>query len=949
MKLQPVSSIKPTQFNVSTNNSNVMEMGMDVNNGNQISAFFLLSSTLYKEPYRAIVRELVSNAIDASKAAKTSEAEAKPVILNVPKTIDSDDFYVQDFGIGMTLEQVINVYGNYFASNKQNDSNSIGGFGLGGKTPFIYVKDNSNGFKLETTSPEDGIRRTFVFKMQTNQYGGLQPVYSYLDGLDQPNSKIKGTKISFKLNDAQDIPVFAESIIDILFSLYPIQFKGIFEVGDGDSDSDTFSDIATRLIQQHSSNPNFKYTNKNSKKASGKLANESIFSSHTEPTKFSEDFSYLPVSLKDSKEINTVSLVLGNIFYSYKLDKNNERNGKFKYLQELHQLIQSLDGTYSYLKGLPIFHSDKNGIVSFSLSREYIQDTQENTQIIINMVDVYLDVQIQNALDNLKNLTLKLGKQYLIKGKKVGDLIDQSNLYQSIVYLIEKNKKYNFLEPSLLSDLTSYINSLTDVNKLLSCFFIKSAYTYHTFDFSLQKKVLLNHLITKNNWLFNDKKVCFLILDNAKESIKQDWIKDGIVRILHKIHNKNHDKYIISQEQYQLLKDNYVINSDIFMDVNHMIQQEMVAQEEKKKQQELIKIEKQKQKEIEKQAALIYQKQMLQNESDGFYLVDFVGKFNISKQNKLTNFFPKGLNLHMASMKINPIILPQNLKLPIVTEKCSEILIKNMQFLANLEILSFKIKQGKNTLYGQDYLKKTNCFLNQYIDFKQIGKSINFKKPNGRFDSVCANEMFYGISKLIPFQFESELDNTFDLSTMDLHQYLLDEIQVRLNHIYQELDKQIDLKLMMKQEMKAYMINKYYLNNIRHINGAFHELYKPFISLISSQLEKINQTIFDVKLNDYLDELVKENISGLNSVDKFSMVNALSKFVSIINEYRNITGETNIKEYDMLKLVSKNDNKIMKKLLEIYPIKQHPNVDFKYSKEFYLEFIKPIIHQLELD
>ena len=566
------------------------------------------------------------------------------------------------------------------------------------------------------------------------------------------------------------------------------------------------------------------------------------------------------------------------------------------------------------------------------------------------MVDIYLAVEIQNTLDTLKKLAAKLGQQYLIKGEKVSNLIKQANLYQSIVYLIEKNKKYSFLEQSLLCDLTSYINSLTDVNKLLSCFFIKSAYTYHTFDFSLQKKVLLNHLITKNNWLFNDKKVCFLILDNAKESIKQDWIKDGIVRILHKIHNKNHDKYIISQEQYQLLKDNYVINSDIFMDVNHMIQQEMVAQEEKKKQQELIKIEKQKQKEIEKQAALIYQKQMLQNESDGFYLVDFVGKFNISKQNKLTNFFPKGLNLHMASMQINPIILPKNLKLPIVTENCSEILVNNMQFLANLEILSFKIKQEKNNLYGQDYLKKTNCFLNQHIDFKQIGKQIKFKKPNGRFDSVCANEMFYGISKLIPFQFESELDDTFDLSTMDLHQYLLDEIQIRLNHIYQELDKQIDLRLIMKKEMKAYMTYQYRLNNIKHMDGVFHELYKPFSSLISSKkLDEINQTIFDVKLNDYLDELIEEDISELNSVDKFSMINSLSKLFSIINEYRNITGEINIKEYDMIKLVSKNDNKIMKKLLKIYPIKKYPNVDFKYSKEFYLEFIKPIIHQLELD
>ena len=98
-----------------------------------------------------------------------------------------------------------------------------------------------------------------------------------------------------------------------------------------------------------------------------------------------------------------------------------------------------------------------------------------------------------------------------------------------------------------------------------------------------------------------------------------------------------------------------------------------------------------------------------------------------------------------------------------------------------------------------------------------------------------------------------------------------------------------------------------------------------------------------------MDTLVEEHIGELNSVDKFSMINALSRFFEIVNEYRKITGEINIKEYDMLKLVSKNDNAIMKKLLEIYPIKQHPNVDFKYSKDFYLEFIKPIIHQLELD
>ena len=215
MKTNPIAKtvMKPTNFNISSNNSNVMEMGMDVENGNQISAFFLLSSTLYKEPYRAIIRELVSNAIDASKATN----EAKPFILHIPSSIN-DDFYVQDFGIGMTLEHVINIYGNYFSSSKQNDSNSIGGFGLGGKTPFIYVKDKADGFKLETTSPEDGVRRTFVFKMQTNQYGGLQPVYSYLENLDEVDSPIKGTKISFKLDNMADIVYFSESIQDIIFS-----------------------------------------------------------------------------------------------------------------------------------------------------------------------------------------------------------------------------------------------------------------------------------------------------------------------------------------------------------------------------------------------------------------------------------------------------------------------------------------------------------------------------------------------------------------------------------------------------------------------------------------------------------------------------------------------------------------------------------------------------------
>ena len=97
--------IKPTDFTISSSNSNLMDMGVNVDNNTGRSVFFLLSSTLYKKPYLAIIHELVSNAIDASKKAKINQ----PVVLNVP-CVTNDEFYVQDFGIDMTLEQVINIY-----------------------------------------------------------------------------------------------------------------------------------------------------------------------------------------------------------------------------------------------------------------------------------------------------------------------------------------------------------------------------------------------------------------------------------------------------------------------------------------------------------------------------------------------------------------------------------------------------------------------------------------------------------------------------------------------------------------------------------------------------------------------------------------------------------------------------------------------------------------------
>lgn len=467
MKHSSITSPTPTDFHVSASNNNVMDMGMDVDNSSELSVFFLLSSTLYKDPYRAIVRELVSNAIDASKRISTNE----PVVLHVPKTLNNDtnnEFYVQDFGIGMSLEQVINIYGNYFASTKQNDSNSIGGFGLGGKTPFIYVKDSSYGFKLETTSPEDGVRRTFMFYMVKNEHSGagLKPVYRYLEHLDVENSPIKGSKVSFKLHDIDDIANFTNAIDDVLLSLYPIQYAGVFE------EANIFDSSVQKWMKNYL---NLNLTLEQSKEIYTNL-------SYDKMKKINDSFCYFDYHLKfrtissaylPSLKINNVFLILGNIFYKYSLDDNDEINQKMQQLNLLYRHISQLDKDYQMEIGLPIFQSDDNGNITLALSRENIQKTEHNDKIIIDTINQYLDDKIVKTKEFLVNMLEDRAKT--IKSNYHADKLHHDNglygAYEELNNVLNLNQYYQTL-PQLILDELSFIKKQYEnmIDGLYNCF-----------------------------------------------------------------------------------------------------------------------------------------------------------------------------------------------------------------------------------------------------------------------------------------------------------------------------------------------------------------------------------------------------------------------------------------------------------------------------------------------
>lgn len=98
-------------------------------------AFDILSKGIYKDPIKALVRELCANAHDAHICANNQET---PFYIQAPDYIEPT-FRIRDYGTGINPEQIGQIYFSYFSSNKRHTNTLIGGKGLGSKTPLAYT------------------------------------------------------------------------------------------------------------------------------------------------------------------------------------------------------------------------------------------------------------------------------------------------------------------------------------------------------------------------------------------------------------------------------------------------------------------------------------------------------------------------------------------------------------------------------------------------------------------------------------------------------------------------------------------------------------------------------------------------------------------------------------------------------------------------------------------
>ena len=170
---------------------------MTLNTDSALASGLLIQrlTELYEDPVEATVRETVSNAIDA--VVKECSGDKPTVKIYSPTTLNPI-LIIKDNGVGMTYNDLKEIYSKYGASTKIDDLDQIGAYGLGAKAPLAY------GNEFTVTSVKDG-QKTTIIVAREEMTNFIKIVDSVIT--DEPS----GTTVSIPVDNA-DIHRFQENI-----------------------------------------------------------------------------------------------------------------------------------------------------------------------------------------------------------------------------------------------------------------------------------------------------------------------------------------------------------------------------------------------------------------------------------------------------------------------------------------------------------------------------------------------------------------------------------------------------------------------------------------------------------------------------------------------------------------------------------------------------------------
>lgn len=143
---------------------------------------------LYSDPTMAVIREYSTNARDAMIEAGNGD---QPIEVSLPNAM-SPFFKVRDYGVGLSVEDIRNIYSKYGASTKRSTNEQVGMLGLGCKSALTYTQ------QFTVRSVKDA-QLVLVAISRTEDGSGVMEVVHTSD-TDEKN----GVEISVPVNRSND-------------------------------------------------------------------------------------------------------------------------------------------------------------------------------------------------------------------------------------------------------------------------------------------------------------------------------------------------------------------------------------------------------------------------------------------------------------------------------------------------------------------------------------------------------------------------------------------------------------------------------------------------------------------------------------------------------------------------------------------------------------------------
>lgn len=149
---------------------------------------------LYSDPTEAVVREYSTNALDSHIAAGVR----RPIEITLP-TRDNLEFVVQDWGLGLSVDDLRDVYSMYGRSLKRESDDMVGQLGLGCKSGLTYA----DAFTI--VAIKDGVKTVAMSTKDEHGVGTIKVLDTV--GTTEPN----GVRITIPVRNGWDADEFVNA------------------------------------------------------------------------------------------------------------------------------------------------------------------------------------------------------------------------------------------------------------------------------------------------------------------------------------------------------------------------------------------------------------------------------------------------------------------------------------------------------------------------------------------------------------------------------------------------------------------------------------------------------------------------------------------------------------------------------------------------------------------